>query len=427
MNTTDHQTEIARLSAKIIGETIRARGTMVLFSEVAREMIDEWAKKGGIRNRLASPARWIVSKVLRPGGRGTVRGISADVGRLLTEVARKVNADHRKDPVCHTTTRGDAIHDFLKHTDFGEIREMVEGSDPCILKTIEAFNEQLWKYPAKVGTLVATVIPLMNTLMRVLREILVPIEKAVGPDLLADIILSVIRGINGTDAAKLANSLQEAVRRIHTGSLLLGKGGKPLFQIYLTDLLRDCMTEIDPVLLKKVRIVFAEDREAIANAMADGLSDNPEITRAFLASMGQVKTSDIKARSRRLGVIEEMDHESLESAVSESMSDLDTYEIAGLVNTLCRVANRIHDARPDIMSNLLSGITDSVSTEEVGKTAQWLIPDFVDAVKPLAAEVMPILMKSLRDLMNPDDNYKSTERSDGMDAFRAAPASGGER
>ncbi len=185
----------------------------------------------------------------------------------------------RKDPVCHTTTRGDAIHDFLKHTDFGEIREMVEGSDPCILKTIEAFNEQLWKYPAKVGTLVATVIPLMNTLMRVLREILVPIEKAVGPDLLADIILSVIRGINGTDAAKLTNSLQEAVRRVHTGSLLLGKGGKPLFQIYLTDLLQDCMTEMDPVLLKKVRIVFAEDREAIANAMADGLSDNPEITR----------------------------------------------------------------------------------------------------------------------------------------------------
>ncbi len=107
MNTTDHQTEIARLSAKIIGETIRARGTMVLFSEVAREMIDEWAKKGGIRNRLASPARWIVSKFLRPGGRGTVRGISADVGRLLTVVARKVNADQQKRPCLpYDDTRG---------------------------------------------------------------------------------------------------------------------------------------------------------------------------------------------------------------------------------------------------------------------------------------------------------------------------------
>lgn len=426
MNTIDHQKQLARLSAKIIANMLRAPGTKTFLFEIAREMIDQWAAKGMIRRKIASPARWIVSKALKPGKSNAGTGISADAGRLLTELARKVNADRAAGPVSDAGTRGEAIDGFLKNTDFGEIREMVEGSDPYILKTIEAINEQLWKYPAKVGTLVATVIPLLNTSMKASREILAPIEKTIGPDMFADIILSVIRGFNGTDAAKLVNTLREIVRRVHTGSLLLGRGGKPLFQIYLTDLLRDFLPELDPELAKKTRITFAEDREAIANAMADALKDNPGITLSYLASMGMVKSLDIKAKARILGVIEKIDPEVLKSSVNESMSDLDTYEIADLLNTACRLANRIHDARADIVSNLVSGVVDSINPEEVRKTASWLIPDFIEAIRPLAGEVMPILLQSLSGLMTSEYGYESPEYAGAAEADRTAPASGGE-
>jgi hypothetical protein len=424
MNTLDDQNQLARLSAKIIGETIRATGTRTFLSAVTKELIEEWAKKGGFRGKIASPVNWIVSKVLQPGKNWNGKGISADVGRFLTAWAKKINTDHAADPLCHAGARGDTIHNFLKYTDFGEIREMVEGSGPCVIKTIEAFNEQLWKYPAKVGTLVATIIPLMNTFIKASREILLPIEEKIGPDLLADIMLSLVKGINGADTAKLINAVREVIRRVHTGSLLLGKGGKPLFQIYLTDLLHDCLPEMDPELVKKIRIIFAEDREAMANAMADALSDNPDITLSYLASIGLVKTSDIKARTRKLCVIEQIDPVGLKSAVSEGMSDLDTYEIAGLVNTACRVANRIHEVKPDILSNALSGVVDSVSPEEVRKTARWLIPDLVNAIKPLAVEMMPFIIKGFSELISPDDGYASPEHKEAMDSLKTAPATG---
>jgi hypothetical protein len=424
MNTPDNKDELAQVSARIITEIIRASGTKTLLAEVVKDLISSWANKGGIRARIAPGANWIVSKLLRQGKKGNNKGISADVGRFLTVCAKKVNAAHAANTACHIGTRGDAIHSFLKNTDFGEIREMVEGSDPYVLKTLEAFNEQLWKYPAKVGTLVATIIPLMNTFIKASREILVPIEKKIGPDLLADIILSIVKGINGADTAKLINSVREVIRRVHTGSLLLGKGGKPLFQIYLTDLLHDCLPEMDPELAKKIRIIFAQDREAIANAVAEALIDNPEITLSYLASLGSVKTSDIKAQSRKLGVIEEIDPDSLKSAVSESMSDLDTYEIAGLVNTVCRVVNRIHDAKPDIVSNALSGVVDSVDSEEVKRTLQWLVPDVVAAIKPLATTVMPQLIKSLSELISPDEGYASPEHKVAMESLRTALAAG---
>lgn len=427
MKTTGTSDELARVSARIIGETIRSAGARTLLAEVAKDLIGSWARNGGIRAGFARPARWIVSKILRPGENGSGRGISADVGRLLTLLARKVNADHADRTACHAAAQGDAIKSFLSHTDFGEIREMVETSEPCVLKAIEAFNEQLWKYPAKVGTLVATVIPLMNILTKASREILVPIEKAIGPDLLADILLSVVKGIDGAETAKLINAFREVIRRVHTGSLLLGKGGKPLFQIYLTDLLHDCLRELDPELVKKIRVIFAEDREAVANAFASALSHNPELTLSSLASFGLVKTSAIRARARKLGVMDEIAPEGLKSALSESMSDLDTYEIAGLVNSAFRVANKIHEAKPDIVSNALSGVVDSVNVEEVRKTFQWLIPDVVEAVRPLASTVMPFLIKALSGLISPDDGLASPEHREAMEAFRTALATGGER
>jgi hypothetical protein len=426
MNSTDHQTESARLAAKVVGKVIRAAGTQVLIGAVAQELIDSWAAKNSFRARLARPVKWAVSKVFKPGGKGPQEGISGDVGSLITQLAKDANAGYAKSPAADGAKAGASIYEFLKNTDFGEIREMVEGSGPYVVKTVEAFNEQLWKYPAKVGTLAATVIPLVNTSMKVIREVLVPIEQAVGPDLLADILLSVVKGINGKEAARLVTSLQEALRRVHTGSLLLGKGGKPLFQIYLTDLLQDLLPGLDPVLLKKVRIALAEDREALANAMADALSSNPGIALASLSTLGQVKSSDFRIRTKRLGVMDSVDEESLKSAVSDGMSDFDTYEAANFVNTLCRLANRIHSARPDIVSSLVSGVTDSVNLDEVRETARWLIPDFVEAVRPIAEEVMPMLMESLSLLTSREGGHANPGLARAMNPLGESQAAGGE-
>ena len=86
-----------------------------------------------------------------------------------------------------------------------------------------------------------------------------------GPDLLADLLLSLLKGLNAREAANLTNALCEFIRRLHTGNYLLAKAGKPLFQIYLTTLLQESLPNIDPVLLKKAKLAFAEDKEAIAS------------------------------------------------------------------------------------------------------------------------------------------------------------------
>jgi len=328
---------------------------------------------------------------------------AADIGTRLTTLARKANAERASGNICNDKTGGEAIEAFLQNTDFGEVLEMIEGADPHVIESIRAFNEQLWKYPAKAGALTVIVIAFMNTSIKGAREIMRPIEEQFSPDLLADLILSIIRDVNGTNAANLTNTVFELIRRVHTGSLLIGKGGKPLLQTYLTGFLRDYYTAMDPELARKVRICLAEDQETIANAKSVALDANPRIVLSVLSSLGRVKNSEVKGKARKLKVLEDIDKAGFNAAVSERVSDLETHEVAGLINTTCRVLKQVHDAKPDIVRNLAGGIVDSMDSEQIRRTFQWLIPDLVEALSPLAPIIVPELIKGVNELVTQED------------------------
>jgi hypothetical protein len=427
MNTTDNQVQLAEVAAKIAANTIRASGTRLLLLGIARELIDGWASMGGIRGKVAPPAQWIIAKALNPARIPPGKGISGDVGKLLTLWARKVNAEHAEDPACQTKSQTETISAFMVNTDFGEIREMVEGSEPFVLKTVEAFNETLWKYPAKVGSILATLLAGVNTGIRSIRELLRPIEKNVGPDLLADLILSLLKGINAKEAAQLTNSLCEFIRRLHTGNFLLAKAGKPLFQIYLTQQLREAIPNIDPVLVRKAKIALAEDKEAIAHALSDALSENPALLLELVSAFGSTRTPLVKGASRKVRLYEEIEPDALADAASKGLSDLDTYEIAEVINGFLRVINRIHESRPEVFSKIAGSIADSIDTIEFKATADWLIPEIVEAARPILSSAMPKLLNEFTKMLCPQDGTADHDHREALSSLRSALlASGGE-
>ncbi|MBW2636032.1 MAG: hypothetical protein JRC86_00650 [Deltaproteobacteria bacterium] len=428
MSTTDSRNENSQIMASVIADIIRSAGTRTLLLEVAHNLIISWGKRGGIRARLAPPLRRIISRVLPSGKNGARGNIPADAGGLLTAWARKVNADHAGDPVCHAETRGEAIHTFLANTDFGEIREMVENSEECALKTVEALNENLWKYPAKVGSILGTLLAATNTGIRSTREILRPVEKTVGPDLLADIVMSLLKGLNAKEVGNLFNALCEFVRRLHTGNYLLAKAGKPLFQIYLTDALEEALPKIDPVLLKKARIALAEDREALSNALADALTDHPDLMMEMISAYGSTKTPLVKGASRKIRLFEEMDQEGLADATAKGLSDLDTFEVAEIVNGFLRTINSIHEKRPEVFSSIACSIADSIDAEELRTAADWVVPEIVEASKPVIAPSMPTIINAVADMLRPQGGVGDERHQEAMGNLKAVLlAAGGEK
>lgn len=381
----DHEAPGA-IAASIAADVIRSGTARRLGRDVVLELLGSWSAKGGLRQAAARPLRWAAARLLAPSRDGG-EGIGPKVGMLLTTWARRLNAEHASDPACHARGRSRSVEAFLKGTDFGEIREMLERSRECTVRTIDAFNEALWKYPAKVGSILGSLVSILNTLVRVLSALTKPIERRVGPDLLADLILSLLKNVDAKAASELANDVCEIIRRLHTGNLLLARAGRPLFQVYLTELLEVAFERLDPELVTKAATALAQDKEAFACAVADALTARPELALSRVAAYGSMKTPWVRALSRKARFYDELDKNDLADALARGLAELDTYEIAQAINTLARVVNDLHETRPDMFANVARSIADSLDTHEIGKSVRWIMSELTEAFGGVIGDV----------------------------------------
>jgi hypothetical protein len=403
MRPRQNKDELTDVVSRIAAKLVKTPGLFPLVSAIAGDLMTEWSYDSKIKKALTFP----VKKLLPGEARDDLQpqtSMAADIGKLLTLLAMAVNESRAKNPGGNGKVRGQGAKDFFVNSDFGEILEMIANSEDSVQPAIAAFNEVLWTYPTKFTTLVAMLGPLYRMGVKLLNEFLAPILSDVGPDLLGDIINAVLKDSDSAGLAKLIDGVNELIRRIHTGSLLIGKGDRSKLDMTLDDLVKAYHGAKNPYLMKMMPVYFGEICESIANASERSLRDNEDLFLAQISSLGAVKTSDIKVKNARMRLFEGVDQEKLGEVMSENLKEFDTYEGAGLINSTCGVLNRIHDAQPGILGSLITGVVDSVSTDEVKKTAEWLIPDIVNAVKPLVSAIMPELLKGLSDLAQ-DDGY----------------------
>ncbi|MCK7466708.1 MAG: hypothetical protein MZU91_00220 [Desulfosudis oleivorans] len=129
-------------------------------------------------------------------------------------------------------TASKALCEVIASTDFGEVKEMVDGSraEEPIVELVRRLMGFVWDtYPAKLGTVISLIHPLGNIIVRSFKEIVKPLN-GVSPDLFTDLIFSIIRSIDGRHIGELVNAVLEMVRQLHTGSLLQGEAGVPRFR-----------------------------------------------------------------------------------------------------------------------------------------------------------------------------------------------------
>ncbi|HON58137.1 MAG TPA: hypothetical protein PLT45_01250 [Smithella sp.] len=398
----------AELTGRVVWQTVKTPALRKLVSAIVHEALKDWAKDSKFKAKMTSGVEEVIGKVLASeSGNGDKTG--AELGRLITAFARETNEALQGGVKAVEDPQKTAINDFIVHTDFGELKEMVDRCEEPVLQNIGIAIECIWKYPAKVGSLLAAAVSAGNISVKSIALILASLLENLGPDLTADILLSVVRELKGKEIGKLVNTLAELLRRLHTGSYLLARGGKPLFEIYLTDFLQNAAGEIDPAVFTKARVALAEDAETIARSLAEVLAGNEKLLWASLEAYSALTNPKIKTQAVKLNLYENADEEKFIEASATGLSDLDTQLMAENFNAALRVINRLHEARPELFDTLLRGFADSVDEDELQKTVGWLVPEAVRAFKPLAPAVMPALINGFCDMVRADDSEEMRE------------------
>lgn len=347
-----------------------------------------------------------------------LNGIDAkQVGRFLTAQVTSINELAKTKPGLLTNTLEAPVNDLIESIDFGELKEVVDGLEHSLGPLLKMVSEAVWKYPAKFVCLMGCLPPLVNGGAKAIHEILRPLNN-LAPELLADVIFSVLRMLNGKEIGLLANSVMELVRKLHTGSFLLGKAGLPQFYTDLKPLLQDIVSTIDPTLLSKLKVALAEDAETITKSYTEVISQNQDVYTAIVSSYASQKNPKIRASRLKLTLYESFPEEDVAEAVSTGMADLDTQEIGEMINAVVRYINLIHGHKPEMIPRILSEIVLAVDTDKLKSAADKVIGDIVDAVKPAVRAVMPSLLNGLAQLLTPDPDEESDDLNNAISSLR---------
>lgn len=322
------------------------------------------------------------------------------LANIFNNMLRCINEIYSRNPKFFSEHVSAIFSSFVERADFGELKELFEKSGRDVEELAKRLNEDLWKYPAKVICVLSILPTIINNLMSVFKETLAPANQ-LAPDLLSDVIFSLIKEIDGKNIAKLTNELSELVRKIHTGSALLGEPGKPQFSKVMAKLIGEVVHSLNFNSLLRALEIYREMAHMMFVECAEVLETQPEMVGRILHLQICRKTFAIKELSRKLELLNEalINDDELEK-FAESFSEIDLQEITTVVEQICVFINRLRTKHVTIFQNAISQLFASFDSYEVGKTIRNLTNDIVAALRPHADQIMPPLICAFAELIS---------------------------
>ncbi|MHB8139024.1 MAG: hypothetical protein ACYDGO_11660 [Smithellaceae bacterium] len=373
----------------------------------------------GTAVRLSEGRQHLPPECRRETFQSTLKGINTGLlGRWLTLQIRSFS-DLTANPEGFAEAMEDPIRNLIASIDFGELKEAMDGSEEAIVASVRMVNTTIWDYPAKFICLASLLPTVANIILRSARETLVPLH-AQAPDVLADVVFSLLRSLNGKAAGDLVNGLAEVIRQTHTGSALIGDQGLPQFGADLRILLADFASALNPEVIIKARTALAEDMETIRNAWTETIAERPDLFLASLRHSADRRNPQIRATRREVDLLADLPKDEVNEAISAGLSDLDTQELGETINTVLRLLNSLRHSHPEALPSVLAGVAATIDTDELKEAASWIVPSAVTAVKPLAGVVMPPLIRGLAELLTPEPGDDMDETAGAIAQLKTA-------
>jgi hypothetical protein len=331
-------------------------------------------------------------------------------GEALTAAMRIINEMHHINPTFFADQFQTGLESLIQRVDFGELKDLLDNSAGDAIAFVKMLNDVMWHYPAKMLLLISLIPSIANIAVASFKDTVMRFND-ISPDLITDIALSFLREIDGRPIGEFINEVTELIRKLNTGSALLGEPGKPLFPRNLSRILEEALSAIDNELFWKARVAIAEGKESANNTMVDALRDNPELLISQLDNFSSLRNSRVRAISRKMSLMETLPEQDVADAISRGVSALDAQEMGEILNLMVLLSNRVRKLKPEIASALVTQFVDTLDLSEVQDMVKWIIDDLGEALRPLARVVVPQLVRGVCGWLAPeeDDNKEDVD------------------
>ncbi|MBC8247154.1 MAG: hypothetical protein H8E81_06185 [Deltaproteobacteria bacterium] len=327
----------------------------------------------------------------------------AETGAAFTSAVRIANEIHNTHPTFLADHFKASFEKWVESVDFGEIKDFADSSHTDILALMKNVNDALWNYPAKPVLLAALIPAMVNLALGVLQDTMARFNNF-PPDLLADVLLSMLRELDGRHIGQLVNELTEFARKSHTGSALIGDPSSPKFPDDLSRLLEETLNTIDVKRLWKGVDAVRDGKGSIKKVWLELLRDNPHLVVEMVERYPSALNARISGMNRKVALVEALPEEEVAEVAEKGISALNLSDLADTINMLCMMANRIRKQKPDVITSMIGQFADSVDLFELEDTLKWLTREVLVGLKPVGRLVAPQIVVMLSEWLAPDGN-----------------------
>ena len=310
------------------------------------------------------------------------------LGDIITSLARTAGRMLESDPLFFSERLAPLLKNLIAQTDFGEIRTYVEQSETDIKDMVKQVVSIFFDYPVKIINLLGILPSLGNILIYSIDAIL---KKFISlpPDMVSDIILAVLREVNGRDMGKLVNTINEFIRQVHTGSALIGEPGAPLFSSDIAVKSREIFEETDPSLFVKAQNALAGGKDAMARAYIRAREAHPELLITGLSNWSAPINRWVAIRKEKMMVLESLDETEIADALIKGLSGVNVGDLTEIINHGVRLISQARAADARTITSIAKELTNGLDTYEMEEALPDLINEVGTALKPMVRIAMP--------------------------------------
>ena len=343
---------------------------------------------------------------------------TGQTGEIITRACRIINDLHKSDPEFFTKAMEPGLKKWVESVDFGEIREMFDNSAQDGRAFIRMANNVLWQYPAKMVLLLSLLPSLVNVLTDTV-DVSVGKLNELPPDMLTDVVLSFAREIDSSSVAGVLNQLTEIVRKIHTGSALLGEPGSPPLPKLISAKINEIAGIIDPITLWKARLALTELGTYFSKGVADAVNDNPALRNLSMIKGPEITNIRLRSLNQRMVAWESVNGEEMARSFAQHLDAYDAQELAEVLNNTLRIINRLGDEKPAIFAQFAGQLVNAVDTYELAEAAKRCFNGVSKELKPMARAVVPNLVTWICDVIKPADDEYENDAAQARNALRS--------
>lgn len=339
-------------------------------------------------------------------------------GAVITTWARVLANIQAENPDFLARTLEPGISKWINDTDFGELKDLLNAAAGSLGPMTAMAGDLLWQYPAKVVLMASFLPTLANMMLDIANEGLGRFNQ-MPPDLVTDVMLSYLRDVDGEKIGTIINELTELIRKIHTGSALIGDGGVTGFNRELHDCLTAIVTSVNGETFFKARKTLADGRTTMGSVFADILESHPDLLLDAIRNRHANWNTAIHNTARQTILLADLPEEDVTQAFAENLSQLDAGEASEIANLTSLFINRIRASSPAVLPSVVAQIANGLDLLEIEDTVKGVLDDIGDIVKPLGRAVLPHLVETACRWLMPEDDPSDETAAAAREAIKA--------